>query len=288
MNLTYFKVNGRTALSVSGGRTSGYMLWLVLQANGGRLPDDCVVLFANTGLEAEETLEFVRDMHLHWGVPIVWLEYRDDEQGFAVVDFDSASRNGEPFEAIIRKRQYLPNPVTRFCTSELKIRTMHKYLRTLGWHEGDDGWDQFIGIRADEPRRIAKIRARGTSTESSKETMCIPLADAGVAVGAVDAFWLLQRFTLRLISVKGRTLEGNCVYCYLKPPAQRLSIAKAGKYPIGWWVKAEGGEWIKAETRAGERFTKDGPSYAQIESYARDQADLFDDDEEALPCFCGD
>lgn len=124
-----FKTMGRTCISFSGGRTSAYMLWRVLQSNGGKLPEDCIVCFANTGKEREETLRFVRDCAANWNVPIIWLEYRDDEQGYAVVDFDTASRNGEPFEAIIRKRQYLPNPVTRFCTVELKIRTMHKYLR---------------------------------------------------------------------------------------------------------------------------------------------------------------
>jgi len=120
-----FKIDGPTCISFSGGRTSAYMLWRVLQSNGG-LPSDAVACFANTGKEDEATLRFVRDCGLNWNVPIVWVEYRNDEKGFALVDFEPASRVGEPFEAIIRKRNYLPNPVTRFCTSELKIRTMHK------------------------------------------------------------------------------------------------------------------------------------------------------------------
>src|SRR3546814_13117795 len=103
------------------------------------------------------------------------LEYVPMEPGFALIDFDRASRQGEPFEALIRKRQYLPNPVARGCTTSLKIRPMHRFLRHLGWTD----WDQMIGIRADEQRRVSKIRARGHSTASSHETMCMPLADAG-------------------------------------------------------------------------------------------------------------
>ena len=116
-----FEVLGPTCISFSGGRTSGYMLWLTLQAHGEKLPDDTHVVFANTGKEEEATLRFVRDCAERWGVPIVWVEYRPDGDGWTTVDFHTASRNGEPFDALIRKRNYLPNPVARFCTVELKI-----------------------------------------------------------------------------------------------------------------------------------------------------------------------
>lgn len=179
-----FKITQPTCISFSGGRTSAYMLWRVLQANS-ELPTDTVVCFANTGKEVEATLRFVRDCAEHWQVPIHWLEYLPTEPGFMLVDFERASRQGEPFEALIRRRQYLPNPVARGCTTSLKIRPMHRFLRHLGWTD----WDQMIGIRADEQRRVAKIRARGHSTESTHETMCMPLADAGVTVRDVGNFW---------------------------------------------------------------------------------------------------
>ena len=56
-----FRTDGPTCISFSGGRTSAYMLWRVLQSHGGSLPDDCVVCFANTGKEEEATLRFVRE-----------------------------------------------------------------------------------------------------------------------------------------------------------------------------------------------------------------------------------
>ena len=89
------------------------MLWRVLQSNNG-LPEEAIVCFANTGKEDEATLEFVRDCAINWNVNIKWLEFRDDEKKYAIVDFETASRNGEPFEALIKKRNYLPNPVSRF------------------------------------------------------------------------------------------------------------------------------------------------------------------------------
>jgi 3'-phosphoadenosine 5'-phosphosulfate sulfotransferase (PAPS reductase)/FAD synthetase len=123
-------MSGTTVVSFSGGRTSAYMLRQVLDNNADL--GDLILTFANTGKEHPATLDFVQECSVRWGVPIVWREFRDDERGFAIVDYETASRNGEPFEALIRKRNYLPNPVIRFCTIDLKIRVIHKYLRMVG------------------------------------------------------------------------------------------------------------------------------------------------------------
>lgn len=275
------RIDSPTCISFSGGRTSAYMLWRVL-SHFGELPADCMVCFANTGKEEEATLRFVDRCAREWGVKIHWLEYRNDEAGFAEVDFATASRDGEPFEAIIRKRQYLPNPVTRFCTSELKIRVIHKFIdATCGWGE----WDQFIGIRADEHRRVAKIRARGHSTETTRETMVMPLADAGVTVRDVDAFWRAQPFDLELASFNGRTLEGNCDLCFNKGAAQRLALIRAKPERATWWIRME--SLALSSNPDGGRFMKDGPTYADLARFAERQGELFEDTE-PLPCFCGD
>ena len=148
-------VNGPTVLSFSGGRTSAYMLRKLLDRHGGRLPGDCHVVFANTGKEAEKTLRFVRDCCVNWSVPIVWVEYLPDGEGWRQVTFETASRNGEPFEALVRKRNYLPNPVARFCTVELKILRVADYMHSLG----HDEFEVLVGLRADEPKRVATLRA---------------------------------------------------------------------------------------------------------------------------------
>lgn len=284
-----FKIDNPTCISFSGGRTSAYMLWRVLQSNGG-LPPDGVVCFANTGKEDEATLEFVRDCGRHWGVLINWVEFRDNSAGFAVVDFESASRDGEPFEALIRKRNYLPNPVARMCTSELKIRTMHKWLRAnwqnLGWYAENFEWGQMIGIRADEQRRVSKIRARGRSTETTKETMLMPLATAGVTIDEVDRFWQSQPFRLGLQTVNGRTLAGNCDLCFLKPANQVLSLIAERPERAAFWVRME--SLGLASKPSGAVFRSDRPSYAQMLKFTQEQIDMFDVDEPAIACFCGD
>jgi 3'-phosphoadenosine 5'-phosphosulfate sulfotransferase (PAPS reductase)/FAD synthetase len=280
-----FKIDGPTCISFSGGRTSAYMLWRVLQSNGG-LPPDAVVCFANTGKEDEATLRFVRDCAEQWNVPITWVEYRNDEAGYAVVDYKTAGRNGEPFEAIIRKRNYLPNPVTRFCTSELKIRTMHKWLRAnwqdLGWDAHDLEWDQMIGIRADEHRRVSKIRARGHSTETTKETMLMPLADAGITVAEIGEFWEAQPFRLELPTYNGKTLAGNCDLCFLKGAAQVQSLIAEKPERAIWWAKMEA--LALASKPDGAVFRKDRPSYAQMLAFTQAQADAFGYADDGIEC----
>lgn len=56
-----YRITGPALISFSGGRTSAFMVWNILQAHGGTLPDDVVVAFANTGKEREETLRFVHE-----------------------------------------------------------------------------------------------------------------------------------------------------------------------------------------------------------------------------------
>ena len=281
-----YKLTGPTCLSFSGGRTSAYMLWLVLQSNTSMdIARWLVVCFANTGKEDEATLRFVQACSEHWEVTIVWLEYRKESPGFAVVDFHSAAREGEPFAALIQKRNYLPNPVTRFCTSELKIRTIFKYLRDCGLLDADI--DMMIGIRADEQRRVAKIR-NGKNSESAKIENTVPLADAGVTVADVGAFWDAQSFNLELTSFNGRTLAGNCDLCFLKPAAQIASLIAEKPERAVWWASIEALALALASKPSGAVFRSDRPSYAAMAKFVTEQRDMFNQDEEAIACFCGD
>ena len=262
-----FKITEPTCISFSGGRTSAYMLYRVLQAHQMSLPSEAIVCFANTGKEDEATLRFVQDCSERWFVPITWLEYRVD--GYAVVDFETASRNGEPFEALIQKRKYLPNTFARFCTSELKINPMKKYLKSLG----HDDIVTFVGIRADEPRRVAKMK----TNEDIKET---PLATANVAVEEVLSFWQKQPFNLQTITVNGNSLLSNCDLCFLKKANHLFGLISDKPERAIWWASME--------EKIGARFNQAHPSYAEMLRFNKDQKDMFDPNEEAISCFCGD
>lgn len=276
-----FKIDSPTCISFSGGRTSAYMLWRVLQSNGG-LPEEAKVCFANTGKEDEATLRFVQDCSENWDVPITWVEYQNAEETkdrFKVVTFETASRNGEPFEAIIRKRNYLPNPVSRFCTVEMKVRAIHRYLKSIGWTE----WESMLGIRADEQRRLAKI---GNQDYGKHEEKIAPLGRAGITKDMVGEFWRNQSFDLGLPNMNGVTMHGNCDLCYLKGGSQILSLIQEKPERAVWWAKMEA--LALASAPSGAKFRTDRPSYAQMLKFSQEQRDMFDPNEESIACFCGD
>lgn len=219
-------------ISFSGGRTSGYMLWHILEAFGGTLPADVKVTFFNTGKEREETLVFVHEIETRWNVPVVWLEYdrvKDDlgewHVTYRVVDFGTASRNGEPFEKVIASRNFLPNAVMRFCTSELKVKTGRRYLVDQGWEH----WHAAIGIRADEPKRHANKSEAGMRWERH-----LPLLEAGAVTSDVMHFWSQQSFDLQL-----QPDEGNCDFCFLKGVRKLVSLMHRRPEAVEWWKQQE-------------------------------------------------
>ena len=55
-----FRIEGPAVISVSGGRTSGLMLYKILEAYDFKLPADIVPIYANTGKEEEATLVFLK------------------------------------------------------------------------------------------------------------------------------------------------------------------------------------------------------------------------------------
>lgn len=242
-----FLIEGPAVISFSGGRTSGLMLRRILDAG---LQPDVHVLFANTGKEREETLEFVHDFERFWGAPIHWLERplfdEYDQSGYVEVSFETARRKGEPFEQLITERRCLPNPAQRWCTQELKIRVMKKWMQAHGYKH----FTMQIGLRADEQRRLARGRDQN---DAGKEpyTQEWPLAAAGVRLGDILPFWRQQPFDLKL-----KPYEGNCDNCFLKHPAKRERIAKDRPDLNAWW--------IEQERRTGQFFRLDQPDYAML------------------------
>ena len=261
-------------VNVSGGRSSGYMLKQILDAHGGALPDRAEALFANTGRERPETLDFIEAMGREWDVPITWLEFAYDPEATPktrarVVTRATASLAGEPFDAMLRSVSFMPSVTQRICTSELKVLTIDRYLwnaRRLTKRQTR----KLIGFRHDEP-------ARWRPAIYQQCELAYPMVDAGVTAGDVAEFWKAQPFDLAIPSARG-----NCDLCFLKGRANLLETIRDDPDRADWWIEAE-------RRRAGRTF-RIGESFADLkraalagESGAGDAGG-----NETLPCFCTD
>lgn len=93
-------------VSFSGGRTSAYMCWWLLNNKADKF--NFIFVFANTGQEHEKTLEFVDKVDKWLGLNLVWLEavvHEGELTGSThkIVNYETASRTGQPFEDVIKK-----------------------------------------------------------------------------------------------------------------------------------------------------------------------------------------
>lgn len=197
----------RIVVSFSGGKTSAYMAKKLIDAGYPNLK----FVFMNTGCEGEETLRFIDRCDREWNLNVVWLEAvvsPESGKGTAhrVVDFDSASRDGKPFEDVIRKYG-IPNVAFPHCTRELKERVFKSWCRK----NIKGPWTTAIGIRADEPKRL-----------KPKPRVVYPLAhDFPTTKAMVNDWWEDQPFTLNLPEHRG-----NCTWCWKKSEPKLLRVAK--------------------------------------------------------------
>ena len=253
---------GNTLISFSGGRTSAYMLHQILEANGN-LPRRAKVVFANTGREMPATLDFVQECSDRWNVPITWVEYRKQMPKFVTVNHNAASRNGEPFKEALQQPKILPNVFRRFCTQELKVLTVKRYLVKHGWK----AWQNTVGIRADEKRRIK------VSTEKRWQNW-YPLNDANVTKKDIMSFWKSQPFDLQIVPG-----SGNCDGCFLKSEATLSAMFRLYPDRMRWWTEIE--TW-KSEQIGKEAHFHSTRRYAKLGDFVQRQGDWIFDDEAYL------
>lgn len=203
----------RLFISFSGGETSGYMTYQLLNHWGAHW-DEKVVVFANTGQENSKTLEFVDRCDREFGFNTVWVEAEVNHgtkkaTGHKVVSYATANRNGWPFEEVIKKYG-IPNAKFPHCTRELKLNPMRSYLESIGWKKG--AYDTAVGIRADEPKR--------RSAGQFANRITYPLMDLQPTTKKqINAWWAVQPFRLELLGY-----QGNCMWCWKKSLRKLLTI----------------------------------------------------------------
>lgn len=284
-------------VAFSGGRTSGMMLRRLLDTER-EMP---IVLFANTGKERDETLDFVNEVSTQWKVPVIWLQLTKTKVDlgkvrripsvktrknllsapymlwYEEVTYATAKRhtdNDTPFDRVISCRQILPNAVSRYCSSEMKVRTMQRYL----WDNGIYSFRNAIGFRSDEPDRAYDLIY--SSDRNKKCHLEFPLMNLGVTEPDVRSFWKQQSFDLRLESY-----EGNCHLCFLKKKRSLLTLVKEQPELAKWWSDAEKQKSQTTKTSQGGQFNRNF-TIEQLIEQAFEFEPTEEDKQDAMQCAC--
>ena len=137
-------------MKFSGGRSSGMLLFTLLENGLLTAERGDVVVFNNTSCEHPETYRFAatckKIVEEHYGIPFFWVEFRTYEdarrgewtriQGYRLVNNRLASKanpdgfhwRGEVFEELLSHAAYVPNQFRRICTSTLKLEATRLFL----------------------------------------------------------------------------------------------------------------------------------------------------------------
>lgn len=207
-------------ISMSGGRTSGFMgKWMLdnkeAVAKHYNIPLDklkYIFVYANTGMEANESLEFMRDTSVNFGMDCVWVEGvanhgQKIKTGFRLTDFDKAYRIEDykdpkhPMHDYIIKYALI-NSSYKSCSRELKQNTIVSYLESIGLSEKDVY--TAIGIRDDEATRC--------SDTAYKRNLIYPLVECRPTCEPE----ILQWWTQYEWDLKIERHDGNCLACFKK------------------------------------------------------------------------
>jgi len=257
-----------------------------------------LVVFENTGKEHAKTLEFGHRVETEWGVPIIWLEYcrvdsrsisldsvpegrtrsnlkkkqecGQEDHWFKRVDYDTAARSGEPFDAMLKWANGLPNVRTRRCSVQLKLRTRNRFLRWLGINE----FYSYIGIRSDESHRATEILANIDKYESPR----FPLITHGITKEDVNAWWEQQPFRLEIPNYLG-----NCDLCFLKAKWKRMAAVRNNPKVADWWIAKEKEMLAKGCDLSASQWIL-GHSYEALLSDASHMEFSFSEPD--IPCSC--
>ena len=133
-------------VSLSGGKDSTAMLLRMLEEG---MPVD-IILFCDTGLEFEAMYRHIDKLEKYVKISITRLKA---PQSFEYMFYEHMPKRKNPnLEG--RKGFSWSGPRNRWCTSVLKTRVINRYLKDLS---KEYTIYQYIGIAADEPKRVREF-----------------------------------------------------------------------------------------------------------------------------------
>lgn len=200
----------KKVVSFSGGRTSAYLVVTAIEEFGA---DNVDVVSMDTGAEHPMTYEFMRQFHAYileiYGIEITYLRTDfstalGEGNKYHILKIDEIGSDLKPFQEMIKKYG-VPYIGGMFCTDRMKLVPFTKHCQEK---YGRGNYETWLGIRADEPKRLTPkkgIRYLAEISDFEKED--------------VLDFWSGMPFDLDIPE-----WLGNCVFC---PKKSNLKLAAA-------------------------------------------------------------
>ena len=209
-------------VSFSGGRTSAYLVHLMEQKrkNEGW---DVEYVFMDTGAEHPKTYEFIRNVVKHWGIELTCLKaVVNPEMGksndYKIVSVDELKWDLSVMKTAMKK--YGAFTLNRpYCTEKLKTIIFNKYKADVL----ETKYKTWLGIRADEPRRIKFTNANADlfkKKTGNPENVHYLAFLSDFEKQDILQFWQGQEFDLEI-----QEHEGNCVFC-VKKSLKKIALAQ--------------------------------------------------------------
>jgi hypothetical protein len=225
-------------VTISGGRSSA-MMARHIQTNEKYKDYEKAYVFCNTGQERPETIDFLKNIEKHWGIPLIKIEgvYSLDlgvGVGYKVVDWDDLNMTSKPFKEMIAHKNKgvfdgLPNPDAPYCSENLKTTPAKKLFDDLF---GVNNYLKAIGYRKEDmPKRISFAEIK-----EEKQRIFPLITDFEKPISQLDLtyWWREQPFKLE---IHGK--YGNCELCWKKSEKTLIDNIRFGTRFIDWTKQME-------------------------------------------------
>jgi len=241
--------------SFSGGKTSAYMTIKLKEIYQEKLR----VVFMNTGLEHNDTLDFVDKCDKVFGLNVEWIEAVVNHKkrvptSFRYVNYETATRDSSIAKQVVMKYGLFGVGYLH-CTREMKLRPFEAWVKANNLNEVKTA----IGIRSDEADRM--------NENYEKLGLFYPLIKAGVTKSDVNAFWENQPFNLVIPE-----RYGNCVMCWKKSERKIISNVKERE---DWCEDIRNLEQLSK--KGASKMFRGNNSIDDLVKQANINLDLFDD-----------
>jgi hypothetical protein len=194
----------KKVVSFSGGRTSAYLCKIMIDKFGR---DNVDFIYMDTGAEHPKTYDFIKNVNEHLNLNLTCLRLKVNPalgkgNSYTIVDVNDLKPDLKPFADMMGKYG-VPYIGGMFCTDRMKLTPFTKYCNDT---YGKKSYETWLGIRADEPKRL---------TEKKEIKYLAELSDFDKQ--DVLNWWSEMPFDLGIDE-----WSGNCLFC---PKKSNLKLA---------------------------------------------------------------